>query len=249
MPSVTLQTTDASWLERLELDFSIRRLFETAVVEELRVWPEESSLRLTLSMSAPANEVLPYETLRNALRAQGFGEVVLKIRYPDAGVGLGEYLALHFEDLCGGLRRDLSLDAHWTGNLDYRLDGEDFDRVCLLAEGDLAQKTLQERHADTQLAASLAWGCGIRPRIHIERGQAKETSLSSAPSPSPSPIGSASRDLSASSGAATSPSASPSPKNASLTGPIPSKMVPSPESETVFLGRAIPQNSVKPLVG
>jgi DNA polymerase-3 subunit alpha (Gram-positive type) len=238
MPSLSLRTSDtASWLDRLALDPAMRQAFASAVVEELRIWPEQSSLRLTLSLPLPADEIFPYEALRRSLKSAGIDDVELRVRYPEGAASVGEYLALHFEDVCAGLRRELALDAHWTGTLEYRLEGEDSDQVCLLAAGDLALRTLRERHAGIHVAGSLAWGCGVRPQVNLEQGPPPDPTDKSAPSAQIAP---------------PMPTAAPAPppKAREAAGPsqAPDKKAPA-QVESVFFGRSIAQNLVKPIVG
>ncbi|HTB22868.1 MAG TPA: PolC-type DNA polymerase III [bacterium] len=219
----------------MDADPLVRQAFASAVVEELRIWPEQSSLRLTLFLPLPAEEIFPYENLRRSLRAAGIQEVELKVRYPEGAATVGEYLALHFEDVCAGLRRELSLDAHWTGTLEYRLEGEDSDRIRLLAAGGLALQALRERRADNHLAGSLAWGCGARPQVQLEEGAlALPLAAPLAPAAGPAAV-------------AAAPPASAGPA-AAPAKPAPAAVVSPPEGR-VFFGRSIAANTVKPIVG
>lgn len=258
MPSYALKTSDtAAWLARLDSDPGVRQAFASAVVEELRIWPEQSSLRLTLSLAAPAEEVLPYEILRKFLRSTGLQEVELKVRYPEGATTVGEYLALHFEDVCAGLRRDLSLDAHWTGALDYRLEGEDSEQVCLLAGGALALRALQDRHAETHFAGSLAWGCGVRPSINLEQGEESVLSAKdeipaemkvNSESASAPPLATAGITGATSSVTAASPKPVSESSVTSATKTSPSLSQNKKNAETVLFGRSIAQNLVKPIL-
>lgn len=185
-PSVSLSYTDAaSWLDRMGAETGVREAFAGALIEELRLWPEHSSLRLTMALERPAEETLPYEALRKTLMAAGLKEVELRVRYPEGAASLGEYLALHFEDLRAGLRRDLGLDGHWTLGLDYRLEDDDSETVRILAAGALAMRALRERRASALLAERLEWGCGLRAVVELEEAAAQEPAGLEAPLAAP----------------------------------------------------------------
>ncbi len=222
------------WLERLELPPDVAAAFVGAEWEEVRVWPEGPSLRLTLALASPPGEVRPYEGLRERLKGHGFREIELRIRYRDP-IPAGEYLALHFDDMCLALGRELGLDAHWTGGLDYRLEGEDSERVCLQAAGSLALRALMERKAEAHFLERLAWGCGARPEVRLDPvpgplGSVEERPAPEAPAPVPGKEG------------ARRPAASG--KDAP---PAAGKTAAEAAAETVLVGRTIPAKAVRPI--
>jgi DNA polymerase-3 subunit alpha (Gram-positive type) len=252
MSSVSLRPSDTStWLARFGGEPGVSEAFEHAKVEEILYWPEDGFLRVVLDMARPAEESRPYELLRSALKAAGTSDVELKVRYARGTVSLGEYFALHFEDLCAGLRRELALDAHWTGSLEYRIDEDDPEAVIVVAAGALAHRTLTERQAPAHLAARLEWGCGFRPRITLEEGPVAELpapveastagAAPAAPAPSATP-------LRVSPPAPAGPSASansPAPVSpAKAAAPAPKAAAP---AELALVGKFVPARSVKPI--
>ncbi len=124
MSAVYLKPDDvAAWLGRQaqEAPDEAWGCFAGATVEEACCWPEQGRLRLTLGLAQVAEESGPFLILRKALGGMGMAEAHLKVRYPEGSLGLSEYLALHFDDLCASLRFDLALEPHWTGGLDYEV--------------------------------------------------------------------------------------------------------------------------------
>ncbi|MGH7441655.1 MAG: PHP domain-containing protein, partial [bacterium] len=256
MNSFALKSPEA-WLERLDLEPGVRAVFECAVLEELRLWPERSSLRVTLVLPAPAAEILPYEALKNRLRSSGIREVELKVRYQEGTATVGEYLALHFEDLCLGMCRELELDEHWAGGLDYRLQGEESDEVCLLAAGVLALRALAGRKAESHVADCLAWGCGVRPSVQLGQAEAgSQVPMRAMGGPAQSPILRSTGGLpSAVSGnePRVSKAADPAPPPASPYGasgkpaPVSAPAASKEPAETALMGRAIPEKLARPI--
>jgi DNA polymerase-3 subunit alpha (Gram-positive type) len=223
----------------------VREAFAGALIEDLRLWPEDSSLRVTMALGRPAEETQPYEALRRTLMTAGLREVELRVRYPEGAASLGEYLALHFEDLRAGLRRELGLDGHWTLGLDYRLDDDDSETVRILAMGPLALRALRERRACPLLAERLEWGCGLRAVVELEEAELAE--LPAAPLDAPAPAA----GTAVSAPPATAPGAAPTaPAGAVPLAPpagVPAASPVQTPAEKVLLGRSIPVKNVRPI--
>lgn len=220
----------ADWLQRLQAQAEpgILDPLDGGAVEELRAWPKQARLRLTLALTEPPDEAAPFEALRRSLQGSGMERVELRVRYGGRAPGLAEYLGLHFEDLCLALRYELALEEHWVGSLDYRLD-EDLGRLCLLTASELARRALAERKAAQRLAELLQWGCGARPEVEIEVAEElapRAPSHVPPPTPPPAPADKASF-------AAPQAPAAPGPKPA--------------EGETLLWGRPIPSAAVRRL--
>jgi DNA polymerase-3 subunit alpha (Gram-positive type) len=237
MPAVALQAEAANaWLARLcaDADAAVRDAFDGASVDELLYWPEEGRLRMTLSLSRAAEEATPFDHLREHLAGQGVPSLELRVRYRSGALGLGEYLGLHFDDLCLALRHELSLDPRWMGGLDYRLD-EDEGSLAVLVGNPLALRSLHERKASLRLAELLQWGCGIRPSVALEQGEFSPepqptaeppTKLDPAPAPAPVPTA-----------ATPAPALKPASDQKAATS--------NPPAEKVLWGRSIPSAAVK----
>jgi len=186
MPSVTLKSSSA-WLERLAGLAPPGALapLSRAAVEDLQAWPELGRLRLSLAMAEAPEDGACFESLRSALAAAGFKQVELRVRYPAGALSLGEYLALHFDDLCVSLGLDLDLEPHWLGALDYAVEEEPAPRVLLRSGRPLTLQAMRERRAGAQVAALLAWGCGEQALVELEAGELEILPEAAPASPAP----------------------------------------------------------------
>jgi DNA polymerase-3 subunit alpha (Gram-positive type) len=222
-----------AWLERLALadPGTGWDCFSGATVDELCYWPERSRMRVTLGLAQAAEETGPFLTLRAALRGTGMADVQLKVHYAEGALGLSEYLALHFEDLCSSLRFDLNLEPHWMGGLDYEV-ADDEDELHLRVGSDLALTMLRERKAAQHLGSLLAWACGAQPKVSLELGPLTDTvAIISVPAPAlqdpPTAVGAGS----------PRPPAAPA---------VPAKPTPKiPEQGLVIEGRPIPADKIR----
>ena len=173
MALVSLQTNTAGWLAKmgsLVAPGSLAGLAD-ARVEELQADLEAGRLRVALGLDLPPEDATPFQALREALGVAGFQVVELRVRYAAGAVSLGEYLALHFDDLCVALGAELKLEPHWLGALDYALEDEGEPRLTLSSGRPLALKALRERRGAFHLGAMLAWGCGIKPEVLLAEGE------------------------------------------------------------------------------
>jgi DNA polymerase-3 subunit alpha (Gram-positive type) len=175
MALVSFQINAAAWLEKMGTLAAPGALqgLAGARVEELQADSEAGRLRVVLSLDQAPEDATPFQALREALRVAGFGIVELRVRYGAGAVSLGEYLALHFDDLCTALGGELKLEPHWLGALDYQLEGEDQaePKLTLRSGRPLALKALRERRGAFHVGAMLAWGCGTKPQVLLEDGE------------------------------------------------------------------------------
>lgn len=228
----------AAWLEKLTsaAPDASWDVFSAAAIEEVCCWPDQSRLRVTLSLSQVAEEAGPFESLRQALGALGMREVQLKVRYAQGSLSLSEYLAFHFQDLCRSLRYDLELEPHWIGGLTYKVS-EDDDALELMAGSDLALTMLRDRKALQHLGAELAWACGSQATLSLALGEVVEAPPSVA-SPRPE----------AGNGGATAPASTAgkaAPPTPAPAAPPKAKALSIPESGLLILGREVPADKVR----
>ena len=244
-PAVTLQIPDSSaWLDRVrgEADPDVWGAFEGARVDELLLWPDEQRLRLSLSLLHMAEAATPFDALRRSLVDTGLRLVELRVRYAAGSLSLGEYLALHFDDVVCALRSDLDLDEAWTGSLDYRVEEGDGPGMRLLVGNLLALQTLKQRKAGLHLAGLLDWGCGVRPAVELVQGDVPQAAPRAVPVAGWAPPAAAGvHTPTGHRGPATGAPASTTPPLA-MAKPV------APAAEKLLLGRLIPAKNVKPMV-